>query len=390
MSELRRHSPRILRATLVSATCIALSGCSSNSVAPEPVQRSVPASGDSSVGAPPSPLPSVPVQEPNQIECTSLGIVLDELPVLWNKFVDEGGIGYRLPDSIVASGTALGLSEYTQFLDQTLSDSFSISVYWHPESSQVSEIAVFGPVRDTRTSIALTWTAAAMISSVTGKSPAETERFLVDVLMAGMASVAPEGLVSEVVEDENLEFRFTFASGFADWSVAGYRACPSQEFAREPPDRVAVQPLAPRVVMTELQIRTVLFPAAFKSSQEAMRKALTNLSFVERVTLYTYDKDKGQVVLALKPTNQLYRQADDDAFEVMRVLAAKYYSGAHNAWLFDSPDWAPSIHLQMNPPNMYMCDGQTMRLLGASQLSRAQWEDACKYSLDDLLTGKRR
>jgi hypothetical protein len=174
------------------------------------------------------PPTSTPEPESNSFEtqCATLGIEINDLPARWNAFIDETTLGFGLPESILATGSVLGLNEYTQYLDETESYLFSINVFWHPDSGQVREITISGPVADETTSILLTGSAGAMVYAATSKTVEDAERFLVDDLMAGIKTLEPGGFISELIEEDDRAFRFTLSGGGADWSVVGSRPCP--------------------------------------------------------------------------------------------------------------------------------------------------------------------
>ena len=202
----RRRVATILAASLLLAAC---GGSQEEVAAPEPAPTPQPA-----------PKPSV------ELSCQTVGVSVEELPVRWNEFIDAVGFGFRLPETLEASGTVLGLSEYTQYLDGAQSPLFAIDVFWDPGTGEVREVTIFGPVTDESTSVALTGTAGAMIFSTTPKSASAAEGFLVEVLMAGVDSHEPGGFTSELVEEDGREFRFTLVGDAADWSVVGNLPCP--------------------------------------------------------------------------------------------------------------------------------------------------------------------
>lgn len=191
------------------------------------------AAGVESRAAPPAPVVEPepepePEQEPEfEFECATLGISIDELPNRWNTYIDQSGSGFKLPESIEATGTILGLSEYVQYLDSRNSALSAISVYWHPKSGQVREVTING---DVATSLALTRkltnTAGAMVFSVTTLSLEEAAVFLVDRLMVGINELQPGGFIIDLVEEDDRAFRFNVAGGGADWSAVGSRPCP--------------------------------------------------------------------------------------------------------------------------------------------------------------------
>lgn len=204
------------RVAAILASTLLLSACGSSQgevAAPEPAPT-------------PQPAPTPAPQPPMELSCQTVGVSVEELPARWNEFIDAVGFGFRLPETLEASGTVLGLNEYTQYLDGTESPLFAVDVFWDPDTGEVREVTIFGPVADERTSVALTGTAGAMIFATTSKSASEAEDFLVEALMAGVDSHEPGGFTSELVEEDGREFRFTLVGDGADWSVVGNLPCP--------------------------------------------------------------------------------------------------------------------------------------------------------------------
>ena len=182
----------------------------------------------------PTPVPAVsspkPEPEPKPefaFECATLGISIDGLPERWNAYVEQSGSGFELPESVEATGTVLGLSEYTHYLDGRRSALSAISVYWHPESGQVREITIYGDVAaSSALTLQLTNTAGAMVYSATGMTLEEAEAFLVNRLMVGISRLQPGGFIADLVEEDDRAFRFNVVGGVADWSAVGSKACP--------------------------------------------------------------------------------------------------------------------------------------------------------------------
>lgn len=214
-----------LRLAVVFALIVA--GCAAEPVEPDSAPAAAPAPAPTPM-PPPTPPPATPPEADSkpELSCVSVGVSKDELPIRWNAFVDAVGFGFKLPEALTASGTVLGLNEFTQYLDASRSAFFAVNVYWDPDSDQVREVTIFGPVSDETTSIALTGTAGAMVFATTSLTPMEAENFLVQRLMTGVETLRPGGFISELVEEDGRAFRFTLAGDGADWSVVGNLPCP--------------------------------------------------------------------------------------------------------------------------------------------------------------------
>ena len=167
-------------------------------------------------------------QDPEgNLDCSTLGVSINDLPARWNEYVELSGSGFSLPTLIEPTGDLLGLNQFTQYLDDTESALSAINLYWHPQSQQVREITIYGDVATSADlTLRLTNTAGAMIYSVTDLTVEESERFLVDELMVGVNTLEPGGFVMELVETDTRAFRFNVAGGGADWSAVGFQPCP--------------------------------------------------------------------------------------------------------------------------------------------------------------------
>ena len=212
----------MIRIVAVVVAAVLLSACGAESAAqPEPTPVPAPAVPSSKPEPEPKPKPGF------KFECATLGTTIDQLPERWNAYIDESGSGFKLPESIEATGTVLGLSKYTQFLDGMQSNLSAISVYWHPESGQVREIIIYGDVAiSSALTLRLIYTAGAMVYSATEMSVAEAEEFLGDRLMVGINELKPGGFINDLVEEDDRAFRFNVAGSGADWSAVGSRSCP--------------------------------------------------------------------------------------------------------------------------------------------------------------------
>lgn len=214
----------MFRAIAVLMSALVLSACGAEPAAqPEPTPVPAPAAPSSEPESAPEPKP-----KPEFVfECATLGISIDGLPERWNAYVEQSGSGFELPESVEATGTVLGLSEYTQYLDGRRSALSAISVYWHPESGQVREITIYGDVATSSAlTLQLTNTAGAMVYSATGMTFEEAEAFLVNRLMVGIGRLQPGGFIADLVEEDDRVFRFNVAGGGADWSAVGSKPCP--------------------------------------------------------------------------------------------------------------------------------------------------------------------
>ena len=189
--------------------------------------------GESGPSAPaPAPVtPPAADPQPNtesdiRLPCETLGISVGDLPSRWNEFIAEVGLGFELPDPLVATGTVLNLNEYVGYLDDSQTDLFAVNVYWDPDTEQVREITLYGPVLDETTSIALTVTAGAMVYAATSLTSLEAEALLVERLMSEVDEFSPGGFVSGLVEEDGRVFRFSLVADTADWSAVGNLPCP--------------------------------------------------------------------------------------------------------------------------------------------------------------------
>jgi len=123
-----------------------------------------------------------------------------------------------------------------------------------------------------------------------------------------------------------------------------------------------------------------VFPAVFDSTRLGFIEVLGELYSVESVDSYIYDAETGTVELDVTSTYLSEDNRRDGAWEITRLFGSSVYSTLNDGgdWLLDDPRFAPALSVTASSEVAYKCDGETMRLLGEVQLSRDDWESACR------------
>jgi len=135
----------------------------------------------------------------------------------------------------------------------------------------------------------------------------------------------------------------------------------------------------PEVKLTVEDIRESAIPLVFESSRAGIIEILTDMTVVQSVDLYSYDPAAGTVTLDVTPEFDFDEGVRDDAWEFFRIFAGAFYkAGSDNdAWIVEDPRFAPNFRAIVSSAT-YECDGETMRDLADSMLSRADWETTCR------------
>jgi hypothetical protein len=135
----------------------------------------------------------------------------------------------------------------------------------------------------------------------------------------------------------------------------------------------------PEVELTVQDLRESVFPIVFNSTRAGFIEVLTDLTIIESVDLYTYSPESGTVTVDATPTFDFDEGVRDDAWEVFRSFAgALYLEDSENGdWLVSEPRFAPNFRVTISTAT-YECDGEVMRSLASSMLSRQDWESTCR------------
>jgi hypothetical protein len=163
-------------------------------------------------------------------------------------------------------------------------------------------------------------------------------------------------------------------SGQEEAAAAQVEDIPSQE--PEPESETQAQP---EVELTVEDIRESVIPLVFESTRTGIIEVLTEMPIVESVDLYSYDAAAGTVNLDVTPEFDFDDGVRDDAWEFFRLFAGAFYnSGSDNdAWTLEDPRFAPNFRVTVSSAT-YECEGETMRALAETMLSRANWESTCR------------
>jgi len=133
------------------------------------------------------------------------------------------------------------------------------------------------------------------------------------------------------------------------------------------------------VGLTVEDIRESVIPLVFESTRAGIIEVLTDMTVVQSVDLYSYDPAAGTVTLDVTPEFDFDKGVRDDAWEFFRIFAGAFYkAGSDNdAWTLEDPRFAPNFRVTVSSAT-YECDGETMRDLADSMLSRTDWETTCR------------
>jgi len=133
------------------------------------------------------------------------------------------------------------------------------------------------------------------------------------------------------------------------------------------------------VGLTVRDIRESVLPTVFESTRAGIIEILTDMTIVQSVDLYTYDPATGTVTLDVSPEYDFDEGVRDDAWEFFRLFAGAFYNAGsdNDAWILEDPRFAPDFRATVSSAT-YECDGETMRDLAESMLSRGNWETTCR------------
>jgi hypothetical protein len=137
----------------------------------------------------------------------------------------------------------------------------------------------------------------------------------------------------------------------------------------------------PEVKLTVEDIRESVIPLVFDSTRAGIIEILTDMTIVQSVDLFMYDPAAGTVTLDVTPEYDFEDGVRDDAWEFFRLFAGGFYkAGSDNdGWILEDPRFAPNFRATVSSAT-YECEGETMRDLAESMLSRADWETTCRVS----------
>jgi len=131
--------------------------------------------------------------------------------------------------------------------------------------------------------------------------------------------------------------------------------------------------------LTIQDLRESVFPIVFDSTRAGFIAALTDLTIIKSVDLYTYSPESGTVTVDATPAYDFDEGVRDDAWEIFRSFAGVLYlqDSENESWLFNEPRFAPNFRVTLTTAT-YECDGEVMRSLASSMLSRDDWESTCR------------
>jgi|GEM_PF-4910452 len=135
----------------------------------------------------------------------------------------------------------------------------------------------------------------------------------------------------------------------------------------------------PEVELTVQDVREYVFPITFESTRAGFIGAITDLSVIESVDLYTYSPDSGTVTIDATPAFDFDDGVRDTVWTIFRTFAGNLYleGDESGGWLSSEPRFAPNFRVTISTAT-YECDGEVMRSLASSMLSRQDWESTCR------------
>lgn len=151
---------------------------------------------------------------------------------------------------------------------------------------------------------------------------------------------------------------------------------PPTTAARTTPPTTAAPTTPPTTefVLTEDDVRTLVFPIVFDSSRDEVLEILNGNFVVETVDRYVYDADTGTVLLDITPAFDFDDGVRDDAWEIMRGMSELW---TVNAWVETDRDWSPALDVSISTAQ-YRCTGDQMRQMQDARFGRPDWEATCR------------
>ena len=134
-------------------------------------------------------------------------------------------------------------------------------------------------------------------------------------------------------------------------------------------------PTTTELVLTVEDIQTLVFPLTFDANRAEVIGILDENFVVQSVDEYTYDPIIGVVRVSITPAFDFDEGVRDDAFEMMRAMAAFWSSDG--IWVESGTGWSPSLNMSISSAE-YLCNGEQMKAMADARFAREQWDAECR------------